>query len=1213
MPANAPIPAFDPLSIAISGTNLIEASAGTGKTYGIAALFTRLVVLEQMPVESILTVTFTKAATAELKTRLRARLDEVLQALESVEDTDNLSDDLAAYCRDNHPGDVFLTGLLKQALVQESRARLIVRLKAAIGQFDNAAIYTIHGFCQRILRDYAFLCRAPMDVELTEDNRDRLLIPAQDFWRDRIVNNPILAKLVFERRQTPQTMLAAIQKFVSRPYLVFRRPETDLVAAQENFRKTWEKVRSKLDALEETFWRIRPILDGNSYREKTFKTVFLELQSASQSDALPSFSKTTAEKLPMFAVEALASKIKKGNTPDAAAFADLQILENLGKDSAAITQAEEETLTLLHLDLLDHLNASLNEQKKSKRERGFDDLLLDVYDALTDNPQADSLAQAVAQNWRIALIDEFQDTDPLQYEIFRKIFISQNKPLFLVGDPKQAIYSFRGADIYAYLQAAADAQHGYTLATNYRSHAKLINGIGALFRCKNRPFVLDGIDYTEVGAARSESRLSPPRTGIQIRWLNGKDDEVLNKDILRRRASEYCADEIAHTLNEATEGRLKFKDRPVVSGDIAVLVRTFNEGVMVAKALKTRGIQSVLLSRESVFTTPEALALAALLDYWLNPGQIGSLRFVLSGTLFNYDAQALYQLNRNEAELLNWINTAAESVAIWRKSGIYAALQHFSSLHGIETGLLARGDERGLTNFHQLLECLSEEEGQSLSPAALHQWLNDQISLAQDRSVGESGLLRLESDEALVKIVTMHASKGLQYPLVYCPFVWDAKDMKPADWQILHTADHTTQLLAKSQLNEEDCIHLADEEMAERLRLLYVALTRAEEQLILYAAHCGDTADSPFAYLLEGSADSNRADTRQAYDQERKANKALGELQMLKNNWLRFLNNPPEHTDFSFSEDAPQPAAAQNRHLSDDLYQAAVIPARGFQFIRHTSFTGLSRQVKTRDDEREELQPALDPAETAAETERSSETALPVSDDLPNTDIHHFPRGANAGVCLHEMLEKFDFAQSTESQSSLIAETLTRYGLDLLWTDAVKQMLDTCRKTRLVAQSLSEIPPERRLPEMGFTLYTEDFKLHDLRRWFARENSSLPPECIEAAERLDFQDIQGFLNGFIDMVCQDSDDLVYIIDYKSNHLGDSAEAYTQQAMNEAVADHHYYLQALIYAIAVARYFKLRGKPLPKIAIRYLFLRGLDGTDNGIWQWDLDTESLAQWL
>lgn len=1210
---SATIPAFDPLSIAISGTNLIEASAGTGKTYGIAALFTRLVVLEQMPVESILTVTFTKAATAELKTRLRARLDDVLQALEHTADSDDISDDIEAYCRNSHPDDVFLIGLLKQALTRESRNRLIVRLKAAIGQFDNAAIYTIHGFCQRILRDYAFLCGAPMDVELAEDNRERLLVPTQDFWRGRISSDPVLARLVFERRQTPQTMLAAVQKFAGRPYLVFRRPETDLEAAQQNFHSVRQKVCGRLEALEETFWRVRTILNGNSYRENTFKTVFADLKSAASSDALPFFGKTTVEKLPMFASDVLEKHTKKGETPALSDFADLNLLAMLGRAYDAVSQAEEETLIRLHLDLLVHLDTALAEQKKNRRVRGFDDLLLDVYGALTDNPLADVLAQTVAQNWRIALIDEFQDTDPLQYEIFRKIFISQNKPLFLVGDPKQAIYSFRGADIYAYLQAAADAQHSYTLATNYRSHAKLINGIGALFRSKKRPFVLEGIDYTEVGAARAESRLSPPCSAIQVRWLNGKENEVLNKDALRRRASEYCADEIAHTLNEAAEGRLNFKGSPVVSGDIAVLVRTFSEGMMVAKALKTRGIQSVLLSRESVFTSPEARALAALLDFWLHPEQIGSLRFVLSGTLFNCNAQILYRLNRNEAELLNWINTSAESLALWKKSGIYAALQYFSSLHGIETGLIARGDERALTNFHQLLECLSEEDGQSLSPAGLHKWLNGQIAQAQDRPAGESALLRLESDEALVKIVTMHASKGLQYPLVYCPFAWDAKNIKPADWQILHNDSNATELLAKAQLGEEALIRLADEEMAERLRLLYVALTRAEERLVIYAGYCSDTADSPFAYLLEGSPDSRFADTRLSYAQEYKANKAAGELQMLKNNWLRFLKNSPANTDFSFSEDAPQPAAAQNRLLSDDVCRAADIPARGFRFVRHTSFTGLSRQVKTRDDGYEELQPSLDPAETAADTDRSSETALPVSDGLKNTDIHHFPRGANAGVCLHEMLEKFDFAQSAEQQSELISEILTRYGFDPLWLDAVRQMLDTCRLTRLGAQSLSEIPPNRRLPEMGFTLYTEDFNLRDLRAWFARSGNGLPSECIEAAERLDFQDVQGFLNGFIDMVCQDSDGLVCIIDYKSNHLGNDAAAYTRQAMNEAVAHHHYYLQALIYAIAVARYFKLRGKALPKIAVRYLFLRGLDGTENGIWQWDLDTETLARWL
>ena len=195
---SASIQAFDPLAVPIAGTNLIEASAGTGKTYGIAALFTRLIVLEQKSVERVLVVTFTKAATAELKTRLRARLDDVLQVLESKEiaklGDDTLSDGIAAYCTKHHKGDTFLPALLEQALQKESRTRLIVRLKAAIGQFDNAAIYTIHGFCQRILRDYAFLCQAPFDVELTEEDGDRLLVPAQDFWRERVSNDPVLAE-----------------------------------------------------------------------------------------------------------------------------------------------------------------------------------------------------------------------------------------------------------------------------------------------------------------------------------------------------------------------------------------------------------------------------------------------------------------------------------------------------------------------------------------------------------------------------------------------------------------------------------------------------------------------------------------------------------------------------------------------------------------------------------------------------------------------------------------------------------------------------------------------------------------------------------------------------------------------------------------------------------------------------------------------------------
>ncbi len=1178
---------FHPLDIPIHGTNLIEASAGTGKTWGIAALFTRLIVIEQLPVESVLVVTFTKAATAELKTRLRARLDEVLQTLqEYTQASDGLGDD------------PFIADLLGRALAQENRERLILRLKAAIGSFDNAAIYTIHGFCQRLLRDYAFLCQVPFDTELADADRARLLTPAQDFWRTRVAADAQTARLVFKHKLTPASALAEIQSFLSRPYLTFRRPETDLAQAEQALQTRWQQIVPQLADLEADFWRVFDGLKKNIYKQPTFQEVFAGLHEAAAQQRLPQDSK---QKWSKFAADVLEENLVKGQSPDHAAFARLQALADLSDRAAALDEAEADALIALKLDMLAYINQAQAEQKKTQRKRSYDDLLLDVHHALTAAPQGAALAEAVAQNWRVALIDEFQDTDPLQYEIFSRIFAAHGNPLFLVGDPKQAIYSFRGADIYAYLQAAADADHRYTLSTNRRSHAKLINGIGALFQQKTHPFVLPHIDYTEVDAARAHSRLNPLRTAIQIRWIDD-GEEAANKETLRRRAAEYCADEIADALNQAAAGRLNFNGAPLQSGNIAVLVRTHNEGSLVAAALKARQVQSVLLRRESVFAALEAAAIAALIGFWLQPQRTEPLRFVLGGILFQQSAAELYALNHDEAALLDWITSAEAAAAQWRQHGFYAAMQQFAARHGIETRLLAAANERSLTNYHQILEKLAEEDEQSHSPASLHQWLLAQI---QAEHLSDSHLLRLESDEALVKIVTMHAAKGLQYPLVYCPFVWDAPDSKHDSWQILHRHGGS-ELLAKTQLDETDRKQLADEETAERLRLLYVALTRAEEQLTIYAAHCNRTAANTFAYLLEGGADSSRSDTEAAYAAEKKAD---GRKAMLRRNWLRFIENAPADTDFAFSEDAPVNAANQNRRRSDGHYQAAAIPARSFAFVRHTSFTGLSRHTKTRENERDELQPAIDPAEAAAVSLRPSESLSTAA-----ADIHHFPRGAHAGICLHELLENLDFNTPAAGQQSAVAATLANYGFDAQWLPAVTAMLDHTRLSPLTGpHSLAAQPANRRLPEMAFTLHMQDFKLSALRRWFAQPRLELPAACTAAAQWLDFQDVQGYLNGFIDMVYQDSDGQVCIIDYKSNHLGMSSSDYSAEAMNDAMAEHHYYLQALIYAVAVARYFALRGCPLKKIAVRYLFLRGLDGSGNGVWTWDIDTADLAEWL
>lgn len=1210
---------FHPLDIPIRGTNLIEASAGTGKTYGIAALFTRLIVLEHLSVESVLVVTFTKAATAELKTRLRARLDDTLHALDTLAKAGEAAvaaahhaDGLAALYEqhraetDSAP-DGFIFDLLHRALQKESLPRLIVRLKAAIGDFDSAAIFTIHGFCQRILRDYAFLCQVPFDTEINNGNESRLLIPAQDFWRTRVADHPVSARLVFDQKQTPQTMLAAIRSFLNRPYLSFRRPDVDLEQVKQDVADSWQAIVPKLPTLAETFWQIHPALNGSSYRKNTFEKLFAELLAAAEQQRLPD---DADNKLAMLAADVLAGKLKKGQSADPAALARLQALANLGRDLNARAEAEKQVLIALQLDLLAYLNEAIAEQKKSGRERSYDDLLIDVHHALTESPHRTALADTVSHNWQVALIDEFQDTDPLQYEIFSRIFIRNAKPLFLVGDPKQAIYSFRGADIYAYLQAAEDAQHHYTLAVNYRSHAGLVNSIGALFNRKQQPFVLPHIDYADVSAHRSESRLNPPRTAMQIRWLHGNETEPLHKDALRSRAADYCADEIAATLNEAQQGRLNYAGQPLEARHIAVLVRKHNEGRMIADALNKRGVQCVLTQNESVFATPEAEAIAALIGFWLQPRRTETLRFVLGSVLFEQTAAELYALNQNETALLGWIHSAEAAAEDWQRHGFYAAMQTFATRHGIETRLLAAGRERSLTNYHQILEQLAEEDEQSHTPASLHQWLQEKIQLAKNGDKAESNLLRLESDEALVKIVTIHAAKGLEYPLVYCPFIWDAADHKPNDWQILHRSDHAAELIAHRQLDEADVEQLADAAVSEDLRLLYVALTRAAETLVIYAAHCDKTAQNTFAYLLEGRPETGRAEIEAAYTAEKKANKAAAEMQMLLNNWQRFIQSMPSENPIDFHTEAPPEAVYHPLRNHQAPYQAQQIPARAFEFVRHTSFTGLSRHTLARDDERDELQPAIDPAEALAAA-RPSET---VSDGLEN-DIHHFPRGANAGVCLHELLEKLDFAVPAAEQSVFIHTTLTQYGFDAdYWLDAVTDMLDKTRTTPLTGKhALADIPATQRLPEMAFLLHMTDFRLPELRRWLAQPHLNLPAECIAAAEWLDFNDVKGFLNGFIDMVYQDSDGRVGIIDYKSNHLGMNAAAYTTDAMNTAMAKHHYYLQALIYAIAVTRYFKLRGKPLPAISVRYLFLRGLGSGGNGVWQWDLDTADLAAWL
>ena len=382
---------LNPLTIPVHGTHLIEASAGTGKTWNIAALFTRLVLLEQQNVENILVVTFTKAATAELKTRLRDRLDQSLAALKRTPNAQTQPEILRHNSLDdkNRPDD-FLFQLLTQALAKESQELLQLRLTAAISNFDNAAIYTIHGFCQRVLQDFAFYCQVPFNIQLNEDTSSNPnLIAIQDYWRTQIANQPAQAQLVYQRNQSPEKQLTALQPYLARPYLQFRQPENaDLTQAQQIFQQVWQNVSAQLPKIQEAFWQLHPHLNKRSYAQDKCEARFAQLNQFSGCPSPHTIWEILTESKHthcIFTAEFLQDKANQDKKtkqkiilPAAPLALIDQTLGTLANAAQAHIQTETQALIQLAHNIIHYLREQNEANKKTSPNRQFDDLLLDV-------------------------------------------------------------------------------------------------------------------------------------------------------------------------------------------------------------------------------------------------------------------------------------------------------------------------------------------------------------------------------------------------------------------------------------------------------------------------------------------------------------------------------------------------------------------------------------------------------------------------------------------------------------------------------------------------------------------------------------------------------------------------------------------------------------------------------------------------------------------
>jgi exodeoxyribonuclease V beta subunit len=1186
---------FDVFACPLAGTNLIEASAGTGKTWALCGLYLRLLLERQLDVQHILVVTFTNAATAELRERIRSRIVETLAHLRN--DTGAAEDPFVPH----------LVATLRSARGLAD-GDMIARLDLAVQTFDEAAILTIHGFCQRALTDIPFAARMPLALEQVQDDSEFVREAANDFWRRRVAGDrltPELAATLVECKDSPTTFAVLLKRHLAKPLSLSLWPtaidlpaavdRAALAEAHEAAQTLWHAerqtiVQQLLDAL--------PQLSAVSYKRESVQAAALGWDALlAGSDALEALHSTPG-KVDLFGTAKL--KPKKGCTaPEHTFFGAAQRLLDLREGTA-------QTLALTRLALLRDLLAdgsrALRSAKHAKRVVAFDDMLFNLYERLTDG-DACRLAASLRARFPAALIDEFQDTDPLQFVIFKMVYGSGDAPLFLVGDPKQAIYSFRNADLHTYLQARTQASAEYTLIDNQRATQPLIDALNGLFGANGEAFMLPGLAYRQVGfGARPRKDLvdcSEPRAPLQV-WTLPTDpasgEPLLKKDA-RAAVVAATASEIARLLTAAGVGQITLAGQALRAGDIAVLVRSHAQGSAVRQALSELGVGSVELSQASVYRSPDAEELERLLAAILEPTRERLLKAALATELMGLDAAAIEALAGDEAQMLGWVQRFAGCRQAWLARGVGFMLRELMRSERLPERLLLRADgERRLTNLLHLAECLQQAAEAHPAPDALLRWFQTQ---RLDERSDDATQLRLASDRNLVQIVTIHKSKGLEYPIVFCPFVWDGRrggfPDRLAGVEYHDDAGRTVIDYRKGfagEFDERDVKRRTRlENAAEDLRLIYVALTRAMHRCVLVAGgylgqsfgntHPTESARSPLNWLVAGQGLSPQA----WFD-------GTQNLASITAAWAALAAQCGPALALAPLPKASGRPVPEERPPADAL-GALPAPQRIPSACWIGSYSALTdgathEQAAVDHDLRAVQMPMLPAAEAR----------------LDDDDILRFPRGSAAGVCLHAVFERIDFMDAA-GWPTAIADALRLHGAALPGGNAASGGETAALGARMLHRLLRDVlatplpvgtaqplrlhgvPRGRRLTELEFHLPSDRLEAEALNAALAELGYTVP--------RLAFTALRGYLKGFIDLVLE-HDGRYFIVDWKSNHLGDTVADYAEAPLAAAMAAQGYHLQALLYSVALERLLRHRvpgydaGEHFG--GVLYLFVRGV---------------------
>ena len=1195
---------LNPLDFPLHGSRLIEASAGTGKTFTIALLYVRLVLghggeaayKQALTPPQILVVTFTDAATQELRDRIRARLNEAALCFQAAESS---HDPLLVKLRDEYPADQW-----------PACAR---RLQLASEWMDEAAVSTIHGWCYRMLREHAFDSGSLFTQTLETDQRELLDEVVRDYWRRQFYGlPPEVAKVVTDSFKSPTELREALTPLLSRTDAEFQQAGASITAPAQlaallQGPADWAVKCAELEAKARGTWAQRvaeveklllgasSVLNGRSYPTKSpeaFRQMLDDIAAWSLGGEASSHVRKCGQ---------TRFKLNKGGS--------------IGSDSAfqAIDawvdheESKQDIRAQLLLHALREVQGAFEEEKLRRAQIGFDDLLNRLGRAL-QGPSGARLAQTIRQQYPVALIDEFQDTDPVQYDIFDTIYrIGDNLAdcgLFMIGDPKQAIYSFRGADIYTYLKAreATEGRH-YTLGTNYRSTQAMVNAVNHCFSfAEAHPraafrFAKDGqnpVPFKDVSAkGRSDTLEIEGETQKALTLWQLQTDGVINNATYLREASEVCASAIQSWLDRSAPkpSGLRNSDGQLTElkpADIAILVRSRKEAEAIRKALARRKLASVYLSdRDSVFESEEATDLLCILRACAQPTSDRLLRAALATRSVGISWQDLEQLNQNELCWEEHVQWFREFRVLWQQQGVLPMLRRLLATFKVPARLLAEEQgERRLTNLLHLAEWLQRSAAELDGEHALIRHLAEQI---EEQS--EEEILRLESDSDLIKVVTVHKSKGLEYPLVMLPFACsaravDGRSKAPPMFHEQQDEQYSLVLeLAKGDLAKPAQKLADDERMGEEMRLLYVALTRARYATWICVAPQGfktggssiDLHKSGLGYLLAG--DGTVAPERLTEVVEAVAKRC---------DVIAVCKAPAQTEDVHVAPARPSVSQAlQPLHSLAENWWIASYSALAIADDR--TRMGAESPV------------ALEPA-TALEAnlqEQDDEQNLPAG-----VGIHAFPRGAGPGTFLHGLFEwagDEGFGNAASDEQALhdaVARRCNLRGWER-WIDTLSAWLSHYLKAPL------------RFNGTQCTLAALSTYQVEMEFWFSSRNVSV--ERLDALVRehtlggtprpmLAPNQLNGMFKGFIDLTFE-HEGRYYVADYKSNWLGSTDSAYAAEAMAETMLDKRYDLQLCLYLLALHRQLKLR---LPGYDYEqhmggalYLFIRGHQAPTHGL--------------